>query len=80
MDVGIFEAKAKLSELVARAERGQETTITRNRKAVARLVPILHQSRQNPNAEVIDKIIAFSRTLKLRGQVDLRELIATSRE
>jgi prevent-host-death family protein len=80
MDVGIFEAKAKLSELVGRAERGSEITITRNGKAVARLVPIARPRRTNPNAEVIDKITAFSRTLKLRGQVDLRELIAAGRE
>lgn len=38
--VGLFEAKAHLSELVARAEAGGEVIITRHHKPVARLVPI----------------------------------------
>lgn len=38
--VGLFEAKTHLSELIARAERGEEVVITRHNKPVARLVPI----------------------------------------
>ncbi len=38
--IGLFEAKTHLSELVARAERGEEVIITRHNKPVARLVPI----------------------------------------
>lgn len=37
--VQLFEAKARLSELVDRAEAGRETVITRRGRAVARLVP-----------------------------------------
>ena len=37
--VGLFEAKTHLSELIARAERGEETIITRHNKPVARIVP-----------------------------------------
>lgn len=36
---GAFEAKNKLSELLDRAERGEEVVITRRGKASARLVP-----------------------------------------
>jgi prevent-host-death family protein len=39
--IGLFEAKTHLSELVARAERGEEVVITRHNKAVAKLVPIV---------------------------------------
>jgi prevent-host-death family protein len=78
--VGIFEAKARLSELVAKAERGQETTITRSGKVVARLVPAVTGSRRNPNAAVIDRIIAFSKTIKVKGRVNLRDAIAQGRE
>src|SRR5215213_10263233 len=39
-EVGLFEAKNKLSELVDRAERGEEVVITRRGKAVAKLVPM----------------------------------------
>jgi prevent-host-death family protein len=38
--VGMHEAKTKLSQLVERAEAGEEIVITRNGKPVARLVPI----------------------------------------
>ncbi|MBA2723217.1 MAG: type II toxin-antitoxin system Phd/YefM family antitoxin [Methylibium sp.] len=37
--VGIFEAKSRLSELVARAARGEEIVITRHGEPVARLMP-----------------------------------------
>ena len=39
-EVGLFEAKNRLSELVDRAERGEEVVITRRGKAVAKLVPV----------------------------------------
>ena len=38
--VNLADAKARLSELVSKAERGQETVITRRGHPVARLVPI----------------------------------------
>ncbi len=78
--VGIFEAKARLSELVARAELGRETTITRNGKVVARLVPAAGAHRKNPNTAVIDRIAAFSKTLKIKGRVNIRELIEDGRK
>lgn len=37
--VGTFEAKNKLSELLDLVEHGEEVTITRHGKEVARLVP-----------------------------------------
>ncbi|MCW5695535.1 MAG: type II toxin-antitoxin system prevent-host-death family antitoxin [Bauldia sp.] len=39
MRVSMTEAKARLSELVRRAEAGSEVILTRNGVAVARLVP-----------------------------------------
>jgi prevent-host-death family protein len=38
-EIGAFEAKNKLSELLDRAERGDEVVITRRGKPVAKLVP-----------------------------------------
>jgi prevent-host-death family protein len=38
-EIGVFEAKNKLSELLDRAERGEEVVITRRGKPVAKLVP-----------------------------------------
>jgi prevent-host-death family protein len=39
-EIGSFEAKNKLSELLAKAERGEETVITRRGRPVAKLVPL----------------------------------------
>ena len=39
-EVGAFEAKTHLSELLAAVEAGEEITITRRGRAVARLVPV----------------------------------------
>ena len=38
--IGMHEAKTKLSQLVERAERGEDIVIARNGKPVARLVPV----------------------------------------
>ena len=39
-EIGMHEAKTKLSQLVERAERGEEIVITRNGKPAVRLAPI----------------------------------------
>jgi prevent-host-death family protein len=43
MLVGVFEAKTRLSELLERAERGEEIVITRRGQPVARLTPVTHR-------------------------------------
>ncbi len=78
--IQLFEAKARLSELVDRAEAGRETVITRRGRAVARLVPVQAAGASSVNAKVIDRIIRFSKTLKVKGRVNLRELIDEGRE
>ena len=39
-EVSVHEAKTHLSRLLARVEKGEEIIIARNRKAIAKLVPI----------------------------------------
>lgn len=43
-EVGLFEAKTRLSELVNAVEAGDTWTITRRGKVVARLVPVSHRT------------------------------------
>ena len=38
-EIGAFEAKNKLGQLLDQVERGEEITITRHGKEIARLVP-----------------------------------------
>ena len=42
--IGAFEAKTKFSELLERVSKGEEITITRHEKPVARLVPLQRSS------------------------------------
>ena len=74
--VQLFEAKARLSELVDRAEAGKETVITRRGRAVARLVPARPRSRREVDRDAImNDIEAFAKTVKIKCRFDLRTLI-----
>ena len=71
--IGIYEAKSKLSELVEKAEAGQEVVITRRGRPVVRLVRA--KAQQAPGrAAVFKEIRAFAKANKLRRKVSLREL------
>ncbi len=48
--VNIARAKAQLSELVERAERGEEVIITRGNKPVVRLVPLRKRGKRKSGA------------------------------
>ncbi|MBM3359250.1 MAG: type II toxin-antitoxin system prevent-host-death family antitoxin [Betaproteobacteria bacterium] len=71
--IGIYEAKSRLSELVEQAQAGKEVTITRHGKAVAKLVPV-RAGREVDRKGIMDEIRAFSRTVKLKRKLTMREL------
>ncbi len=48
--VGIFEAKNRLSELVAQAERGERVLLTRNGRPVAEIVRIAADKKKTEAA------------------------------
>ena len=48
MKISIAEAKAKFSELIKRAEAGEEILVTRHGKVVARMVPPDREARKPP--------------------------------
>lgn len=58
----VGEAKARFSELLGRAERGEEITVRRHGKAVARIVP--------PKAEmtIAERQAAHDKYLKWRAE------------
>ena len=52
-EVGIRELKQNASEVVARAEAGEEITVTNRGRPVARLVPHIRHPRRSRLAELI---------------------------
>ena len=64
-EVGAFEAKNKLGQLLNLVEQGEEVTITRHGKAVARLAPV----RPMPSREQ-----ALAAIQRIRQRAEAREL------
>jgi prevent-host-death family protein len=75
--VGVFEAKARLSELVERAQAGHSTVITKKGRPVARIIP--ERAGKWDRSKVLDEAEEFRRRLRIKGKVDLRELIEEGR-
>lgn len=67
--VGLFEAKTHLSELVGRAEQGEEVIITRHNKPVAKLVPISEVSPElvQRRRQILGELQAIGREIEKRG-------------
>ena len=70
--VGAFEAKTHLAELLDRVELGEELEITRRGRLVARLVPAA-DARQQRAAEAVRRLRELRRTATLDG-IDWKEL------
>jgi prevent-host-death family protein len=77
--LSVFEAKARFSEVVNRAEQGRQTVITKRGKAVARVVPETGRSANWDRSAVIDRIVEFSRTCRAPRKVDPVKLIEKGR-
>ena len=70
-EIGAFEAKNKLSELLDRAERGEEVVITRRGKPVAKLVPVKMESDVERSRAAMERI--RERARKFGGKFDWEE-------
>ena len=70
--IGAFEAKTHLSELLDRVEAGEELVIARHGRPVARLVPIADARRQRA-AGAAQRLRVLRRGATLGG-IDWREL------
>ncbi len=52
MEVGAYEAKTHLPALLERVEQGEEITITKHGRAVARLVPVARTTNERRQAAI----------------------------
>jgi prevent-host-death family protein len=78
-EVGAFEAKNKLSELLDLAEDGEEIVITRHGKQVAKLIPA-HQGVDREDARRAAAEIREMRKGVLLGELKIRDLIDEGRK
>lgn len=76
MEIGIFEAKQKLSELVDRAAKGEEIVIKRRGRSLARLTAMPEQRERTLRA-IFDSI--RSSRLRLPKGVTVKSLIEEGR-
>jgi prevent-host-death family protein len=77
-EVGAFEAKNKLSELLERVERGEEIVITRRGKPVAKLVRAIPAPSRAAAVDAANRILERSRAASL-GALKIKDLIAEGR-
>ena len=76
IEVGSFEAKTHLAEILRRAESGETFIVLRRGKPVARIVPIISE----PVDELKSTIKELGRIRAgIEGTVNIRELIEEGR-
>ena len=78
-EVGIYEAKTRLAELLRQVALGKRFTITNRGKAVAELGPPA-PPRKSDAKRAIDAFGAFRKANPVRRQVNIRPLIEEGRE
>ena len=71
-EVGSYEAKTHLPELLKAVEKGEEITITRRGRAVARLVPVMETRDPETTLAVIRRMRERAR-IKGVGKFDWAE-------
>ncbi len=76
--VGSFEAKTHLPQLLERAAKGEEFTITKHGKPVARLVPAL-SARPKPDVQAAVEAMKQFRKGRSLGGSSIREMIEEGR-
>ena len=71
-EIGSFDAKNKLSELLTKAERGEEIIITRRGRPVAKLVPLSSARDVEAARGAMRRIRTLAQQMKL-GSFDWSE-------
>jgi prevent-host-death family protein len=79
IEIGAYEAKTRLPELLRQVKAGKRFTITNRGLAVADLVPSESPQASNPRA-AIGKFRAFMRANPIKRRANIRALIREGRE
>lgn len=78
-DIGAYEAKTHLSQLLDRVERGERITITRHGKPVAVLTPVPGSPDRTVD-EAVAELLAFRAGHRLGPDLTVRDLIREGRK
>lgn len=78
-EIGAYEAKTHLSELLDRVESGERITITRHGKPVARLVPLPGAPDRTVD-EAVEGLLALRKDHCLGPDLSVRDLIEEGRK
>jgi prevent-host-death family protein len=79
MNVAVYEAKSKLSELLDKVCAGKEVVITRHGEPIARLVPVNAPAAPD-RARAVREVRALSKRLNIRTGISLRKLVEEGRD
>ena len=77
-EIGAYEAKTRLPELLRQVKAGRKFTITNRGEAIADLVPS-ERARPKDKAAAVEKFKLFLRENPVRGALDVKELAAEGR-
>jgi prevent-host-death family protein len=78
-EIGAYEAKTKLPELLREVQAGKRFTITNRGKAVAELGPPAARHKMNARA-AIDAFVAFRKANPVGQKINIRALLEEGRE
>ena len=79
IEIGAYEAKTKLPELLRQVQAGKRFTITNRGRPIADLVPSEAHARKDP-AAAVDRFLAFMKGNAVRARIDIKALIEEGRE
>ena len=75
-EIGVYETKTHLTNLLDRVEHGEQFTITKHGRPIARLIPV-KRSDQERRREAIARLLVFRKGRTLG--VPVKELIEEGR-
>jgi prevent-host-death family protein len=78
IEIGAYEAKTRLAELLQQVKTGKRFTITNRGKAVAELVPSQPVHRKD-KARAVQRFVTFMREHPVKKRINIRELLNAGR-
>jgi len=79
MDIGVYEAKSRFSDLIERVRQGDKVVITRHGEPIAELVPA-KPAEAASRARLLREVRSLAARVRIPRSVSIRKLIAQGRD